>query len=611
MVGGKGFAAAKRVCLVQLPVPDPNLALARANVPLAAACLKGACSRIGRDVDVQILPDSVAERGGDALVLDWVLSGGFDLVCFTLYLWNRERSGWMAARLKERMPGLLCAAGGPEVQEGRPEPDLAVFDALLRGEGEEAFFRLLGGVGRFQGCFFPPDAAGGPDAALSHPYLSRALPMGPERPVYLETMRGCPRRCSYCHYGKNSGPPRYLPLEAVEAAVTLARDSGARELYLMDPSLGARPGFEDFLAALARWNGGSMRVHAEIQLEEATPERAGLMEKAGIGSVEAGLQSANPKALKAVSRLWDRERFEAGARALTERGIEVQTGLIVGLPFDGLGEIRTSLRYVADLGLHEAAGAFPLALLPGTELRSRAPEFGMRYMEAPPYYLLSHSWLGPGEMREAMMSVETEWGREAQEPVKPRFRAESGPLDFLDLRSPSGLEALSRHAALSFSLSLLLGPPELTDRGTLLREAGRLAEAAPFTQYQLVWTAPPGALPDQVDMDIVGAAFSRPESLADRLRHYSDGPVSAGARRFFLSRDVVQALRWAEGGKPGAGEALVLDLREDPEMRFLAVDYDWEILPFLLVSPGEDLGGDLAAAYEGNEGLILAAEPDR
>jgi hypothetical protein len=592
--------------MVQLPVPDPDFYLARANIPLAAACLKGAAA--GLPFEIEILPADIADRGGDARILKWIGEGDFDTVCFTLYLWNRERSAWLAARLRETQPRSRLVAGGPEVQEDNAADDLAVFDHLIPGEGESAFLDILGHGDRFQSLFSHPLAPAG-DQACRHPYLSGALPMGPDRPVHLETMRGCPFRCAYCYYGKNSGPLRYAAAALTEAAFALAGARGVKDLYLMDPSLSARPDFTGFLRSIGEWNDGRLAVHAEIPLESVTEEVADLMARAGIKSAEAGLQSSNPAALEAVGRYHDRKKFESGARLLQGRGIEVHVGLILGLPHDGLARIEESLEYVASLGLSEKAGAFPLAVLPGTELRRRAADYSMDYMAAPPYYLLSNAWLSAEEMREAARSPEAIWGSDIQEPVRPHFfRGDPSQLQFIDLRSDGGVEALLRPDYLASSLTLLLGPMDQARKSALLAAAKALASSAPFTQYQLVWTAAADALPDIAEMELFGGAFSVPGSYADRARYFDEPGTPSGARRFFLSDSAVQALRWAEDSRRAPCAELILDLRRDPDMAELAAEYDWEILPFILAENQKALSAEAREAYAGFENLLIFAE---
>ena len=60
-----------RVLLLQLPVPNNP----RANIPLAAGYLKAYAHAQGllERVEVEIMPRPVADRGGDALIVDEIV----------------------------------------------------------------------------------------------------------------------------------------------------------------------------------------------------------------------------------------------------------------------------------------------------------------------------------------------------------------------------------------------------------------------------------------------------------------------------------------------------------------------------------------------------------
>ena len=61
------------VALVQLPVPDPDPAGRRANVPLAGGYLKAFAEREEPGgADLHLLPAPLARWGGDQAVLDWL-----------------------------------------------------------------------------------------------------------------------------------------------------------------------------------------------------------------------------------------------------------------------------------------------------------------------------------------------------------------------------------------------------------------------------------------------------------------------------------------------------------------------------------------------------------
>ena len=52
-----------------------------------------------------------------------IVRGGYDLVCFSCYIWNIEQTRKLAADLKLACPNLLLAVGGPEVSSQGPALD--------------------------------------------------------------------------------------------------------------------------------------------------------------------------------------------------------------------------------------------------------------------------------------------------------------------------------------------------------------------------------------------------------------------------------------------------------------------------------------------------------
>ncbi len=66
------------------------------------------------------------------------------MVGFTCYLWNIERTLWIAQRIKDRRPEVRILIGGPEVtlDNAWVLTDPAVDYAII-GEGEQTFAELL------------------------------------------------------------------------------------------------------------------------------------------------------------------------------------------------------------------------------------------------------------------------------------------------------------------------------------------------------------------------------------------------------------------------------------------------------------------------------------
>src|SRR5208283_5043532 len=129
-----------RALFVQLPLQDPNGESAQANIPLAAGYLaayaesRGLLSR----GEWAILDRAVADFGSDGAIIEAIAASGADLVAFTLYAWNLERSLHVAERSLLSAPRARLVAGGPEIASGMKILSRSPFHSLVEGEGEEA-----------------------------------------------------------------------------------------------------------------------------------------------------------------------------------------------------------------------------------------------------------------------------------------------------------------------------------------------------------------------------------------------------------------------------------------------------------------------------------------
>ena len=105
-----------KALFVQLPLQDPNGESAQSNIPLAAGYLaafaesRGLLSRF----DWSILDRSTADFGSDSAVVEAIAASGAELVAFTLYAWNLDRSLHVAERC-------LLAAPGPDWSRAAPK----------------------------------------------------------------------------------------------------------------------------------------------------------------------------------------------------------------------------------------------------------------------------------------------------------------------------------------------------------------------------------------------------------------------------------------------------------------------------------------------------------
>jgi hypothetical protein len=397
-----------RIGFVQLPVPDHHAFYAAANRPLGAAYMIAFARRHCRRKhwEAEILPEDLANYGGDAAIVDWVGNGRFDALFFTLYLWNRDRSLFLARSVKRNWPEIVTVMGGPEVTGEQSMSDFPGADVLCVGEGEEFFARFL----EEPALRLPESMYTAPEiddlSQVPNPYLTGLLPVRQGDMIHFEQMRGCPQFCAYCYYGKGRSGIRRFPAGQVPGIFRLASAHDRTEVYFMDPTFNGREGLTDHLEWIAQSNPGQIPIHTEVRLELIDRPIADRMTAAGIRSVEAGLQSVNPRALAAVGRTWNREAFRQGARLLRERGIEIRTGVIIGLPKDGLDDFITTLEFVDTLGLALTMECYILAVLPGTALRRRLSPGWIQAMSRPPYLVRSTDRMNPEDFIAAIQILE-------------------------------------------------------------------------------------------------------------------------------------------------------------------------------------------------------------
>jgi hypothetical protein len=519
-----------QILLLQLPVPQLNFGRRTGNIPLAAACLQQTWAPRHPDGlnGVTLLPQASATYLGDSALVKRIGALSPDVVGFTTYAWNVDRTLFLARRLQAM--GLRIWLGGPEITPDNSRLASAAADLLICGEGEDLLQSPVSvpppGTQRWVAANPSPDFCSRPS-----PYLNDLLTPEIDDMVLLETQRGCPHACGYCHYGKGRRKIQIAEKEHVLAAARWAHERCIGELYLLDPSLDARPHLNQLLERLSAINAdGAMSLHSEIRAEAVDAELANHLAAAGFQSLEIGLQSTNPVALKRTGRRWDRARFLAGTRHLQTREIACSIDLIIGLPGDTLAGFRDSIDFLVAHGLTDHLQVFPLAVLPGTHFRKAHRSLGLHFDPAPPYLITHTDTLGAEEIEAALDYTESCCGLALY------------PQPDLDIawRHPEGGDLWVRLEGSRYIRKLMLSPGddvvELAVKAELLTHPyqvfvdGRMPDQAsleaalailtgvnPHTPLELVLLAPTFEV--QVDSLLTAARLSRPHYLDKDLRY--------------------------------------------------------------------------------------------
>jgi radical SAM superfamily enzyme YgiQ (UPF0313 family) len=515
-------ACRRNVLLVQLPIPPLGPVPIRGNVPLAAAYLKLFAQGKGLEsfYDIQIFAAGQANTLGDRALVAALADREPWLIGFTCYLWNIERTLWIARELKRRRPGIRIVLGGPEITADNAWVlDTADYDFAVIGEGEQTFAQLLLGLlgdpvppVPVPGLYVPVTGSGprydpsrrpesrtplGDLNQLGSPYLAGILDAADEEMLLLETARGCRYRCRFCYYWKSYDKTYFLADDTIRASLQHVTNRGAREVFLLDPTLNQRADFADLLRLLAECNPGRRFTYfGELRGEGITEETARLLREANFTEVEVGLQSVGPDAMKLMDRKNNLKAFERGVRAMLRQGIRVRADLIVGLPGDTVESVRQGLRYLHDLELCSDVQVFNLAILPGTSFRQEAAELGLVHQPRPPYYVLKTPTMNRTDLFGLMHEAQELFGIEfdAQLPPVLEFGGRSAERVWhvdLDENKRSTLPpAAQRAQAFTVWFRSAQFGRKVREAGSAIRE---VLDANPFTTLQVV-VDPAGAL---------------------------------------------------------------------------------------------------------------------
>lgn len=386
-----------KIFFAQLPLLDHNQDYVTGNIPCASETLAGYIRNISTEVETSIPPFEISGFASNRIIADRILNEKPDLLAFTCYAWNLERSLDIAELVKDRAPGIKTVFGGPEISEGSYclSDNFSQADLFFSGEGEWFFNHFLRGdksalFDRASGekHLIQPGGRLIPAGDIHDPFKNSIPSIMPDGSIFLELTRGCPFRCSYCFYSKNCLTVRELPFQRLIRALNAAPEAGIKEIYILSPTFNSSPDFLSRLETIRSINSG-VKLHTEMRADIIDRQIAELIRDAGFTSLEVGIQTLTPAALKNVKRGSDPEKEIKGIMNLKEAGIELKIGIIPGLPGDDPESFMRGAERLNDLGLNDYIEPYSLMVLPGTRIREQLDSLtGYSYQKMPPYFFL-------------------------------------------------------------------------------------------------------------------------------------------------------------------------------------------------------------------------------
>ena len=355
------------------------------------------------EVEWNIVSATINENTG--MVVDEICRHQPDILAATCWLFNHEALMHIASRVKALLPHACLILGGPEFL-GENEAFLRrnpFVDCVFRGEGELEFARWLT-------CWNLPekwesitglcwlDAEGQyQDNGLARVQAFDQL-VSPEESeffnwnkpfVQLETTRGCFNTCAFCVSGGEK-PVRTLSIEAIRKRLQIIHRHGIKNVRVLDRTFNFHPRRAKELLNLFLEFHPHIRFHLEIHPALLSDELKSELQRLpkGLLHLEAGIQSLREPVLEKCRRIGKLSDALDGLQFLcTLKNMETHADLIAGLPLYRLEEIFEDVQTLASYEAGEIQ-LESLKLLPGTEMRLRTKELGIRYSSLPPYEVL-------------------------------------------------------------------------------------------------------------------------------------------------------------------------------------------------------------------------------
>lgn len=382
---------------------------------------------VGREAgrDVELAEYTINQYSGE--ILADIYRRKPDVVGFSCYIWNWNMVKELLPELPKVLPGVRLWLGGPEVSFDadkilREYPQLS---GVMVGEGEKTFQELLAyySEGEAKKADGAQEAAGTGQAdgvrgsALAQipglclpegytpareltnmseiPFLYEDMEPFKNRILYYESGRGCPYRCSYC-LSSIDREVRLRDIDMVRKELQFFLDSRVPQVKFVDRTFNC-----NHEHAMAIWqylyehDNGVTNFHFEISADILREDEIQLLQKLrpGLVQLEIGVQSANPRSIEAVSRVMDLDRLAIVVARIREgRNIHQHLDLIVGLPFEDYESFGRSFDRVYAMRPDQLQMGF-LKVLKGSPLHGKTEEYGIYYLDRPPYEVLSTRWL--------------------------------------------------------------------------------------------------------------------------------------------------------------------------------------------------------------------------
>lgn len=334
------------------------------------------------------------------------------IIAFSVYIWNLEETLKICKILKIVKPELKIILGGPEVSfefeelmEENPE-----IDFLIYGEGEITFKEFINNYinnknySEIKGLVYRKDEIKvNPPRELIEDLNIIPSPFDTERVkkelknkiIYYESSRGCPFGCKFC-LSSTIKKLRYFDIERVKKDLKLLIDAKVKQVKFVDRTFNADKDYAlQLMEFIIEEDPKNINFHFEVTAELLDREMLDFLSevKEGLFQFEIGVQSTNPKTLKAVGRNSNFEELKEITKEVKSfNNIHQHLDLIAGLPYEDYDSFKKSFNDVYEIRPEKIQLGF-LKILKGTDLKREEDKYGFKYLNKPAYEIVETNWL--------------------------------------------------------------------------------------------------------------------------------------------------------------------------------------------------------------------------
>jgi len=321
-----------------------------------------------------------------------------DVIGATAVSMTVKKSLSILKEYRQISPGIITVMGGPHATfDSAGVLNSGDIDFVVRGEGEITFTVLLEAISECKN----PSAVKGisyikdgkvyntSDRELIEdinilPYPARDLVTlskyrAMDLPINMITSRGCPHSCIFCLGRKMVGSRlRYYDTERVVDEFEMLSKMGFSQINISDDLFTSNK-----KRCIAICNGIISRGIKQVwtafaRVDTISEDLLYKLKEAGCNILCFGIESGNQEILDRVKKKITLDKCRLAADMCKKAGITPLASYIIGLPGETKKTMRNTFEFAQNLGM--GYGVHILSPFPGTEVREKAEEYGIRIL---------------------------------------------------------------------------------------------------------------------------------------------------------------------------------------------------------------------------------------